>query len=532
MRRGRRDTGSVRAVLRAYVTQDEPSALPAVSRRRTTLLNLFFSYASMGLVLVQGIVLVPLYVAKVPLALYGAWLATGNVLTWLEMVDPGTGDVIRQRVARLYGANDRAALARAIGTGLRLSFVFALLPMLAWPLAPSVARFVNLTGADAASLQTSFRVGLVGVTLSLASYGFSAVSNGLQLAYGSGVAFIAISVLGIVVTIALLVGGAGLVAIPLGLALRGLLMTASFAWIVLRWKRKHLPEALTWDADEARGVLSLSVATFTSRIGTALLDRLDALLTSHVHNNRETLVYTLTGRALDPVRMLTVSLPTALMPGLAHLSGTGEKAKIAETVALLTRVTGTVAAVCAGSVAALDAIFVRVWVGPRMFGGAGLAALLALSVPLSGFSVSLNRVAYALGAIRQASWVALAEAVVKVPLQYVLLRTLGLPGLPLAAAIGSLSVSGWYLPTVVARQVGEAPRVHIARGLRNVARVVGAVVLGRGVHEVLARLPIAWSWASFIVAAAVVGAGFGALGLALDATLREALVARLRARSR
>ena len=109
MRRGRRDTGSVRAVLRAYVTQDEPSALPAVSRRRTTLLNLFFSYASMGLVLVQGIVLVPLYVAKVPLALYGAWLATGNVLTWLEMVDPGTGDVIRQRVARLYGANDRAA---------------------------------------------------------------------------------------------------------------------------------------------------------------------------------------------------------------------------------------------------------------------------------------------------------------------------------------------------------------------------------------------------------------------------------------
>ena len=453
---------------------DPSPALPAVSRRLNTLLNLLFNYASIILVVVQGIVLVPLYVSRVPVALYGAWLATGNLLTWLELVDPGTSDVIRQRVAQHYGANDRPALARTIGTGLRLSLGFATIPLLGWPFAGAVAAMVRLTGPNADALATSFRVGLLGVSLSIASYGFSAVCNGLQLALKSGLFYIGIGVFGIGVTITMLLLGYGLVAIPAGLAVRAALMCFAFAWLVFRWQREHLQEPMGLDRPEARRMLSLSLATFTSRLGTTLLDRIDALLTSRVLGNQQTVVYTLTGRALDPVRMVSVSLPTSLMPSLAHMVGAGEKAEIARVVALLSRVTGTIAAVGAGSVVALDAVFVRLWVGPQMFGGPNLIALLALSASLSVFSFALNRVVYSLGAIRQASWVSLAEAAFKVPLQYLLLRVFGLAGMPIATCLGALAVSGWYLPAVVARQVGEAPRSHVLRQAGNVLRVVVA----------------------------------------------------------
>ncbi|MDB4928592.1 MAG: hypothetical protein JWM10_1076, partial [Myxococcaceae bacterium] len=476
---------------------DPSPALPAVSRRLNTLLNLLFSYASIILVVVQGIVLVPLYVSRVPVALYGAWLATGNLLTWLELVDPGTSDVIRQRVAQLYGADDRPGLARTIGTGVRLSLGFACLPLLLWPFAGHVAALVSLTGADADALVTSFRVGLLGVSLSIASYGFSAVCNGLQLALKSGLFFIAIGALGIAITVALLLLGFGLVAIPAGLAVRAALNCGAFAWLVYRWQREHLREPMGLDRGEARRMLSLSVATFTSRLGTTVLERIDALLTSRVLGNPQTVVYTLTGRALDPVRMVSVSLPTSLMPSLAHMIGAGERAEIARVVALLSRVTGTIAAVGAGCVVALDGVFVGLWVGPRFYGGPNLIALLALSTSLSVFSFSLNRVVYSLGAIRQASWVSLAEAVLKVPLQYALLRWLGLAGMPIATCLGAMAVSGWYLPSVVARQLGEAPRVHVARQLGNVLRVAAAVLVGRGLHHALAGLPVAWTWARF-----------------------------------
>lgn len=498
----------------------QPTSLPAVSRRLNTLLNLVFNYASIGLVVVQGIVLVPLYLAHIPVGLYGAWLATGNLLAWLELVDPGTSDVVRQRVAQTYGAGDREALARTIGTGLRLSLGFALLPLLAWPFADRVAGFVRLVGPDAATLATSLRVGLLGVSLSIASYGFAAVCNGLQLALKSGLWFVGAGVLGIVVTVAMLLGGYGLISIPVGLCLRAGVMCLAFAAIVLRWRREHLAEPATLDPAEARAILSLTLSTFTARLGTTLLDRIDAMLTSRVLGNGQTVVYTSTGRALEPVRMVAASIPTSLMPSLAHMVGAGERSEIARTVALLNQVTGTIAAVGAGSVAALDAVFVRVWVGPRLYGGPALASLLAVAAALSVFSLSLNRVVYALGAIRQASWVSLTEALLKLPLQYALLRSVGLAGMPLATCVASISVSGWYLPSVVAGLVGEAPRVHVLRWVGNVAKVLAAVALGRVFHEALARLPVAWTWGSFLVAALLVGGFFVSLGLGVDADLR------------
>ncbi len=509
-----------------------PSALPAVSRRLTTLFNLLFNYASVLLVVVQGIVLMPLYRRHVPDALLGAWMATGNLLTWLELVDPGTSDVIRQRVAHHYGANDRAALARTIGTGIRLSLGFACIPLLGWPFADlacaAASDLTRLSPADAASLVTSFRVGLLGVSLSLASYGFSAVCSGLQLALKSGLFFIATGVLSIVITVVMVLLGYGLVAIPTGLAVRAALMSLSFAWLVYRWKREHLPEPMTLDPVEARQVLSLTATTFTSRLGTTLLDRLDASLIARVLGNTQTFTYGVTGRALEPVRMVSVSLPTSLMPSLSHMVGAGERTEIARVVALLSQVTGTFVAVGAGSVAALDAVFVRVWLGPAVFGGPDLIALLAVSTSLSVFAVTLNRVVSSLGAIRQAAWVSLAEAVVKVPLQFFLLRRLGLIGLPIATCVGAMSVSGWYLPSLVARLVDEPPWRHVLRNLGNAARVVVAVLIGRALHTLIDRLPVAWTVGRFVVAAVVVGAFFSALGLATDRHLFERLRAALR----
>lgn len=509
---------------------DPAPALPAVSRRLTTIFNLVFHHANTVLVMVQAIFLVRLYLARMPEALYGAWLATGNILTYLELVDPGTSDVIRQRVAHHYGASDRAALSRTIGTGLHLSLAFALVPLLAWPAADAAASYARVTGPDAAALAQSFRVGLVGVSLSLASYGLSAVCSGLQLALRSGLFFIGSGVLSIGITVAMLLAGCGLVSIPAGLAARAAMLCGAFGWLVWRWRREHLPGPLRFDRGEARQVLSLSSTTFASRVGTALLDRIDAPLTSRVLGNAQTVVYTLTGRALEPVRMVSASLPTSLMPSLAHMVGAGERQAISRVVALVLRATGTLLAVGAGSVVALDAVFVRVWVGPSRFGGPTLAALLALSVSFTVSSLALNRVAYSLGAIRQAAWVSLVEAAVKVPLQYLLLRRFGLAGMPVAACLGALAVSSWYLPTVVARQLDEAPRVHILRQAGNVARVVAAVLLGRALHGVIARLPVAWNIPRFAVAAVAVGALFGALGLATDEPLRERVRAAVRRR--
>ena len=52
--------------------------------------------------------MVPLYLKYIPVELYGAWLATGNIVNWLLVVDPGISTVVMQRVGKSYGADDRS----------------------------------------------------------------------------------------------------------------------------------------------------------------------------------------------------------------------------------------------------------------------------------------------------------------------------------------------------------------------------------------------------------------------------------------
>ena len=79
---------------------------------RLTLVNIAFQYAQTCLLIVNGIVLTPLYLACIPERTFGAWLATGNIVAWLTLIDPGINQVVQQRVAAAHAREDRAALGR------------------------------------------------------------------------------------------------------------------------------------------------------------------------------------------------------------------------------------------------------------------------------------------------------------------------------------------------------------------------------------------------------------------------------------
>src|SRR4051794_23178269 len=100
---------------------------PSASRRRAAAGNLLFNYAGLVLSVTKNIALVPLYLRHFDLSTYGAWLATGNVLGMLGLVDGGFGIVLSQRLASLWGAGDRERFASVAGAGLLWSVSMALL---------------------------------------------------------------------------------------------------------------------------------------------------------------------------------------------------------------------------------------------------------------------------------------------------------------------------------------------------------------------------------------------------------------------
>ena len=511
---------------------DEPASdakgPPKVSRRLAAATTFVFSHVNTGLVITQGILLVPLYLAHVPLPLYGAWLATGNILSWIELVDPGISAVLTRQVAHTSGAGDRQRLARVIGTGLHVGVTLACLPLAAWPVAGALGDFVRVPSDDAAALARAFRLGLAASAVTLASYATTSVLTGLQLAFRTGVVYTTSAVAGIASTLYFLSRGYGLASIPMGSLVRAGLLFTLTGGLVAQWCAKHLPERPRFDRQELHGLAGTSLYTFLSRMGATLAGRMDAVITARALNPTQTTILAFTGKAYDPVRMVAMSVGGSLQSGFAHLMGEGSRPRAAQIMGQANRLVGFGAVVLMSSVVALDQAFVALWVGPEKYGGHRLAAALAVSTALSTFTGSMNQLVFAAGGIRASALVGLGEAAVKLTLQVALVRRFGLIGMPVASAIASVCVSGLTLPGIAASLVGAPPKEAARFWFGQVARLAVGVAAGALVAALISRAAIRWTWPGFFAASALVGLGFVALGLAGDRDARALVAARLR----
>lgn len=508
--------------------------IPAVSRKRQSIINLTFHYFAMLLVIVQGIVLAPLYLKYVSPELYGAWLATGNVLAWIALIDPGLSKVMQQRVAHTLGGGDHALLIRVIGTGLALGFVLSLIPLVAWLFSTEITGLIpKLSPDEQSELARAFQWALLSTALTIASYQPSACTVGLQMTTAAGLVYVAAGVLGIVATILALLAGWGLVALPLGLVIRAAIMLAAYMLLTLRWCRRHLLAAPRVSRDELGSYASLVSVTFLERLGTTLIQQLDAFLAAWLISPHHAAVYSFTGKALDPVRLSSERFGPAFLPGLAHLAGEGKTDRAVEVSRRLLSVVSYIASVGAACVVALNFAFLPLWLGASkgavLFGGQPLTLLLAVSVVISVSVSTLCDVVFALGGIRVNAAVRLLEGVVKLALQIALALRFGVVGLAVGAGLASLLVTGVFMPAAAARLFGRRPaeqsRDLAATLLRSALTLAGGALLGWA----LRASGISWSWPGFLLAAMVAAVALGAWGLVAHTPVRQDAASVVRA---
>ena len=86
--------------------------------------NFIFQYGYVITNIINSIILLPFYLHKIDASTLGVWLATGNILAWMTLIDPGVGDVLQQKVAELRGRNENGEIGKTIGSGLIAAEVF------------------------------------------------------------------------------------------------------------------------------------------------------------------------------------------------------------------------------------------------------------------------------------------------------------------------------------------------------------------------------------------------------------------------
>jgi O-antigen/teichoic acid export membrane protein len=457
-----------------------PPTAPHPSRRRATTWNLAFAYGSVALALVRNLALVPIFLHFIEAREYGAWLATGGVLAYLLMLDFGLMGVLQQRAAEAYGSSDLVLLARRVGTGLAVTLLLALLSaLLTAAVSPWVPGMMRLSGEAADRLAICFLIVGLANSVNLLALGARAVLRGLQRPLIPGLATLGSEVAGIALTLLLLWDGRGLYAVALGLGLRGLLNavvnTVGCAWAC----RSLLGLRLSWSMEEARSFWRSSVYVFFAAIAVRLQGRSDAFFVGWILGPEAALVYGLTIRAHETVRLVTVHVVGAVQPSLAHLHGSGNAERVRQVVVTMLHLLAALSGLGMCGVVVFNGAFMRLWVGEPLYGGLLLTALVACF----GYVADLGSAQYgtllALGRFRSLCRLVWTGTLVRLPLLVILLGAVGLWGAAAAAIVGAAlqtALSSQMAARLLA--LGRKQSLRIAAGVaRSTLPLVGLTLL-------------------------------------------------------
>jgi len=418
-----------------------------ISRTRTTQWNLVFHYVSIALMMVSGVLLVPLYLHHIPLGLYGAWLATGNVLMWLTAVDPGLTSILQQRVGDAYGQNNHQSIRGMIAAGLLLSACATLVLLCLGYLATRyIPSWLNLASSvDQQILLQAFWVAVIGSCLLLFSYSVTAINQGLQSSLGIGCIYVAVHILDILLILALIFAGFGLMALAYSALFRGIGMLLGNV-VYLGWRLNKDNIGFSISSVKIVELLKLMPFTFVAQASSIVASNIDAFVVARFLGADVVPVLVLTRKAFDICRMIVSRPIMAIMPALSHLAGERDIDKAKQVLIRLVRIMMWLLLLITSGLMSLNDDFVRIWVGDSLFAGVEINALLCAGLLVGVMTLSLSNLCMALGDIKGASLAILAQSVIFIALVIPGTKYLGLTGIVLAPLVAALLVGFWYFP--------------------------------------------------------------------------------------
>jgi O-antigen/teichoic acid export membrane protein len=482
------------------------------------------NYVGTAIAIVKGIVLVPLYLRTLGVDVYGAFLASANVVGLLGVVDFGLTSVLSQRLAAAWGARDIALFRRLSGAAiLGVPCLISIMVAASVFLAPYVPDLVNAPRHAHAGLTLAFLLTAIGAGGNLATANLITVVSAWQRAEIPAAARLVSQLMEIVVIVAGLIGGLGVVALGLASLIGA---WAGFAigliWTALVWRAMGLacPQPnRTATIDLARTVAPMMLSRIVWQIGS----NLEVALVSRLISPTVAAVYAITERILRLAQNFVTPIAGSMLSGLAHFVGEHGILATRRPARELSVLWSLIVAILLPSLLALNQDFTSLWIGRQNYGGATLNALLCAAAILGSRDYLIQTVLTSLGAIRAVALIGILEMLIRVPLMYVGLRLVGAPGLPAtssAVSIFGLVTCAWLVNRRLEIDRWDRWRFQTA-GMLSVT-----VSYWIGIGEIFA-LPVARTWAALVVKAALVGCGHLIIALLLNPHGRSAARNRL-----
>lgn len=471
------------------------------SRRRAAIWQSVGGGLANCIIIVQGFLLIPLYIHYLGADLYGYWLATGGVLAWFSMVDIGGDAVARQRCAHAYGMRDFQRMVDYFWHGLIVTsgvvtvFFFILLTF-----ANNVPVFIDAEKSDHPLLTNCLRIAGFATVLNLLEMFFRGFCSAAQRTFVPVLGNAFGLLIGLVVTIlGLTYFNWGLYALVFAAIVRAMIplgVNIIYCGALLL----SAPHRCFWSKAIFKDYCITTPSVFAAKAANVFSSQLPAVLLTKWYGPDVTVSYTVIMRLLGVIGNFINQPIGALSATSAHFFGDRkvDEAWRKEVFIKIAKGFLFTAGTSYLGFAMLNHGFILLWVTDVHYLGWGFSVLAAFGSFLMLRNSIYSNIIISSGAIRAGGYLASLEKLVVVGLQFALIFLYSALGAALSVVMATLLMQIPYhlLLRHQSRTVADS-----LISLQFMGLPLGVLLL---IGSLLAPFFIFDNWVEFVVSAALV----------------------------
>lgn len=407
--------------------------------------NFVFQYGYVLTNIFNSIILLPLYIKHIDSATLGIWLATGNVLAWITLADPGIGDVLQQKIAELRGKNLNEEIGLTIGSGIVASSIILVLSILVgFVFYFLLGTIINKDVSIYPHLQTALMLSIIAIGMSLVSFSMSGINQGLQNSADVAKATVLANVLFLVVNILFLYQGFGVISIAFSNLTRSVFINI---YNIVSMRKVLHREDLKLDFNMPFFKRFIKIFSFTSvsRIIIGLSGSVDMIMLARFIPPSMITVYEINKRPINMTSGLIGRHSVALMPLISHGKGKGDEESIIKFIGSNFRIYSYAILFTSFMFWLTYRNLISVWTGSSKYAGDTVLHLLIANFFLGLIGYFMSNMCYALGDIKMNSLINMIKGILLGTVMYFVAQRYGIIGtLFVFLSIGSVTDVSYF----------------------------------------------------------------------------------------
>ncbi|HEX8608585.1 MAG TPA: MATE family efflux transporter, partial [Pedobacter sp.] len=402
--------------------------------------NFIFQYGYVITNIINAVITFPLYIHKIDAATLGLWWATGGILAWMTLADPGVGDVLQQKIAQLRGQDNAPEIGLTIGSGLIMSMFILILAVIAGVIFYFlVGTIVNKDVSQYDGLQTALLISVIATGMSLVSFSLSGINQGLQNAAPVAVSAVAGNLMFLFAVVILLYMNFGVMAIAFSNLARALFINA-YNYIALRNMLTRENLSIRFSKSHLKGFVKIFSFTSVSRIIGGFSASMDMIFLARFVHPSVITIFEVNKRPIAMAKDLIGRHSVALMPLISHENGKEDKTEIKTIINTQFKYYYYMAIFVSLGFLFNFHNLIAAWTGSGKFAGNEIMYLLLGNFFFGLIGYFMANMGYALGDIKMNSFISIFKGIVTGVLFYFASKSHGVVGVLVVMLSASLCI--------------------------------------------------------------------------------------------